>query len=130
MPKPTGPQFDPIELMDERGSKRSFKALYHGTPNPIPEGEDVLPVSLRHPEGLGRKTVMATPSLAVAKKFAQGDQGTGYIYQVEPLDREDMESTWYQPIPYWRKGSIEVPSRRGFRILRQVHPSQLGGKNA
>lgn len=122
MPKPKGPQFDPVTLMNDRGVERTFKALYHGTPNPIPEGEDILPKAARHPEGLGRKTALATPSLAVAKAFSKKDDVEGYVYQVEPLDREDKDSTWYQPIRYWRKGSIEVPSNKGFRILRQVHP--------
>lgn len=83
----------------------------------------MLPKALRHPEGIGRKTALATPSLAVAKAFSRDNEGNeGYVYQVEPLDREDQNATWYQPIRYWKKGSIEVPSNKGFRILRQVHP--------
>lgn len=120
MPRPTGPQFRPIRLMSDSGSERTFRALYHGTTTPIPEGEDITPASHRHPEGLGRKTAIATPSLAVAKRFAGHPEG--FVYRVEPLDREDMDSTWYQPIRYWRKGSIEVPSSKGFRVIAQVHP--------
>jgi len=120
MPKPNGPQFQPIILKNQFGRERTFKALYHGTVNPIPENENIIPASHRHPEGIGRKTAVATPSLSVAKRFAGHPEG--YVYRVEPLDRDDMNSTWYQPIRYWRKGAIEVPSNKGFRIIEQIHP--------
>ena len=118
MPKPSGPQFDPINLLTEEGTNRSFKALYHGTTKNL---EGVTEISPEHSVKAGRNLSFATPSLSMARGFA-GEEG--YVYQVEPTDREDNDATWVRPMKHARKGSIEVVSNKGFNILRQVHPKQ------
>lgn len=120
MPKPRGPQFEPINLLDERDNPRSYKALYHGTQAEIEIGGHVDPEKSARP---GRKLAFATPSLSVAKKFSTNETGDlGFVYQVEPVDREDLNSTWVKPMKYWKRPTEEVVSNKGFRVLRQIHP--------
>jgi hypothetical protein len=116
MPKPTGPQFEPIHLLNEAGHKRVFDALYHGTMTDLSGVEELSPEKSARPN---RKLSFATPSLSAAKRFA-GD--TGFVYQVEPVDREDTNSTWAREMKYFKPRTTEVVSSKGFRIMRQVHP--------
>jgi tRNA nucleotidyltransferase (CCA-adding enzyme) len=118
MPKPRGPQFEPINLLTESGSTRSFKALYHGTPKNLEGVTEISPEFSTRP---GRNLSFATPSLPLAKGFA-GEEG--YVYQVEPTDRENTDDTWLRQMKHARKGALEVVSSKGFRVLRQVHPKQ------
>lgn len=124
MPKPDGQQF--IHLLGENDVKYEFKKLFHGTRTPIPEGEDILPIRVRNPESTTPKghITHATPSLAVAKNFSRDKETRelGYVYQVEPLNTEDLNSTWVRPMKNYTPKSLEVVSRHGFRIVKQIHP--------
>lgn len=118
MPKPTGPQW--IELLNDAGHKRRFEALYHGTQTEIPEGEYISPEKSARP---GRNLAFATPSLSAAKRFSKNVEGQlGYVYQVEPVDREDLDSTWAREMKYFKPRTTEVVSNKGFRVIKKVHP--------
>lgn len=120
MPKPSGPQFDPVNLLSEEGHERSYKALFHGTQAQLSVGDVIDPEKSAHP---GRRLSFATPSLSAAKRFAKDDEGNPqFVYQVEPVDREDMDSTWVRRMKYFSPPTQEAVSNKGFRILRQIHP--------
>lgn len=131
----TGPQF--IHLLGENDEKYQFKALYHGTLAELNEGDIIDPAK----SALNtRRLAFATPSLSAAKRFAGysrkpvprvpttedgkvvHDESLGFVYQVEPLDTEDSNSTWVRKMKYFSPPTHEVPSNKGFRVIRKVYP--------
>jgi hypothetical protein len=118
MPAPEGPQF--IHLLDEGGRKRVYESLYHGTSVELNEGDLIDPDKSHRP---GRNLSFSTPSLSAAKRFSKNDEGAlGFVYQVEPVDREDMDSTWAREMKYFKPRTTEVVSNKGFKVVKRVHP--------
>ena len=118
MPRPTGQQF--IQLLDDEGRQRSFKALYHGTRAELNEGDELSP---EYSTRSDRRLTFATPSLAAAKRFSKDTEGNfGHVYQVEPVDSEDTNATWARPMRYYTPKTTEVVSSKGFRVVKRVFP--------
>lgn len=118
MPAPDGQQF--IRLLNESGRSSNFKALYHGTRAELNEGDVISP---EHSAMPGRNLSFSTPSLSAAKRFSKDSEGNlGYVYQVEPVDTEDTNATWYREMKYFKPRTTEVVSNKGFRIVKRVHP--------
>ena len=107
-----------INLLDDRGNKRAFKALYHGTRVELNEGDIISPEHSARPN---RRLSFATPSLSAAKRFSKDDEGNpGHVYQVHPVDTEDLNSTWARPMKYFKPATTEVVSNKGFRIVKRI----------
>lgn len=104
MPEPDGPQ---------------FKKLFHGTNADIEVGGLIEPRPYpRYKDPIA----FATPSLANAKGFAavKGRPESGYVYQVAPIEGDD--TLWDGQMHHSRKGTVEVTSNKGFKVLKRVHP--------
>lgn len=118
MPRPTGQQF--INLLDDEGRKRSYTALYHGTRAELNENDELSPEYSTRPN---RRLTFATPSLAAAKRFSKDSEGNiGYVYQVVPVDIEDLNATWARPMKYYKPKTTEVVSSKGFRVVKRIFP--------
>jgi hypothetical protein len=136
VPAPDGKQF--IHLLDEGGRKRAYEALYHGTTVELNVGDIIDPAKFARP---GRNLAFSTPSLSAAKRFAGvqsprvpkvpqisddgqmvRDETPGFVYQVEPVDTEDLDSTWAREMKYFKPRTTEVVSNKGFRVVKIIHP--------
>lgn len=84
------------------------------------EGDVIDPTKSALPT---RRLAFSTPSLSAAKRFSKNDEGElGFVYQVEPVDSEDLDSTWAREMKYFKPRTTEVVSNKGFRIVKRVHP--------
>jgi 5'-deoxynucleotidase YfbR-like HD superfamily hydrolase len=109
-----------INLLDEGGRKRAYEALYHGTSVELNVGDIIDPAKSARP---GRNLAFSTPSLSAAKRFSKNDEGSlGFVYQVEPVDTEDLDSTWAREMKYFKPRTTEVVSNKGFRVVKRIHP--------
>ena len=69
--------------------------------------------------GYGAQLAFATPHHGAAKAFSTPDEGEkGYIYHVEPVDRE--EQLGGGQIKGFPKGIREVTSKKGFKVIKRV----------
>lgn len=115
-----GVQFEPFTLLDESNNQRQITELYHGSPHEFAEGDVVTPTT--------KKIAHATQSWGDAYSFSHRTDESGVskpsnVYAVAPVDTEDKDATWVQPMKYSRKGTMEVVSSKGFRVLKKIHPS-------
>jgi hypothetical protein len=115
-----GVQFEPFTLLDEQNVKHNITELYHGSPHEFAEGDVVTPKT--------KRIAHATQSWRDAYGFSHRADASGVsqpsnVYAVTPVDTEDKDATWVQPMKYSRKGSTEVVSSKGFRVLKKIHPA-------
>lgn len=96
MPRPDGPQFE---------------KLYHGSREADLEPGDLI--EPRNYPGIKEPVAFAAPSKNVAKSFSQ----EGRLYQVEPLEDDELVS---RPMRNYRGNPTEVISVKGFRVVKRV----------
>lgn len=109
-----------IHLLDDTGKKMVFKALYHGTRAELNEGDTISPEFSTRP---GRTLSFSTPSLSAAKRFSKDNEGNlGHVYQVHPVDTDDLDATWARPMKYFKPRTTEVVSSKGFRVVKRLYP--------
>lgn len=119
-----GVQFDPYILLDEEDRPHKITELYHGSPAHLEEGAEIVAQPWSR-----RKLAYAAPEWHTAVVHASDmDPDTnelkmGNVYAVEPIDKEDRNSTWVQPMKFSRRGTREVVSTKGFRVLKKVYPN-------
>lgn len=110
-----GVQFEPFTLLDERNTPHNITELYHGSPHEFAEGDVITPQT--------KKVAHATRSWGDAYRFSVRNDVPSNVYAVTPVDTEDKNATWVQPMRYSRRGTTEVVSSKGFRVLKKIHPA-------
>ena len=91
------------------------KVLFHGTLAKLNPGDIVHPTER---PGYGGEYVFATDNHGAAKAFATDKDGNkGHIYQVEPLDPQEVSQP--MPIKGFKYGN-EVVSKKGFKVIKRV----------
>ena len=91
-----------------------YETLYHGSTENFVPGEYILPMT--------KSFAHATPDIETAVFFA-GENSR--IYEVEPLNPNDLRERFIKNIPVAADGMVEVLSETGFKVIRELHESEI-----
>jgi len=91
------------------------QVLFHGTMAKLNPGDIISPKEVT---GYGAPLAFATDNHGAAKAFATDSDGKkGHIYQVEPVDAQEISQS--MPIKGFKYGN-EVISKKGFKVVKRV----------